>query len=441
MKKYFLLVTLMTCAAVTTVMAQSGTNSPYSQYGLGKLADQSIGMSRGMNGVGIAFRESGHVNYLNPASYSSIDSLTFVFDIGMSLQNTNFKENGKSKNAKNGDFEYAVASFRALKHLGMSFGLMPYTNVGYNYSTKSSTIPNYTLVPSTQETTTITDKYSGSGGLHQIFLGAGWEPIRNFSVGMNVNYLFGNISNVVSSTFSDAAVKTTTMTYATEVNAIRLDLGASHTIELKDRNSVTVGLSFSPGYKLGSDWDYTVLTYNPTSSLSDTTSFSAVNAVAIPTQWGAGVSYKHANKWLVGFDYMYQRWGSLETKVYINDNTGATLQEVTTDGFSDRHKFTVGGQYCKNEHGRYFTDRIRYRFGAGYSSSYLKINGKDGPSELSVSAGVGIPIMNGWNSRSMINVSLQWQHASASKMITENTFLINIGLTFNERWFAKWKFD
>jgi hypothetical protein len=26
-------------------------------------------------------------------------------------------------------------------------------------------------------------------------------------------------------------------------------------------------------------------------------------------------------------------------------------------------------------------------------------------------------------------------------MITENTFRINIGMTFNERWFAKWKVE
>ena len=55
---------------VTTLSAsaQSGTNSPYSQYGFGVLADQTGGFNRGMNGLGIGYREGNQVNFLNPAS-------------------------------------------------------------------------------------------------------------------------------------------------------------------------------------------------------------------------------------------------------------------------------------------------------------------------------------------------------------------------------------
>ncbi|MBQ7422092.1 MAG: hypothetical protein IJV27_08125, partial [Prevotella sp.] len=113
---------------VATSFAQSGTNSPYSQYGLGVLSEQSTGFNRGMNGLAYGFHEHNQVNYQNPASYSAIDSLSFIFDAGISLQLTNFNENGRKLNAKNADFEYAVAAFRAAKHLGVSFGIVPYTN-------------------------------------------------------------------------------------------------------------------------------------------------------------------------------------------------------------------------------------------------------------------------------------------------------------------------
>ena len=79
--------------------------------------------------------------------------------------------------------------------------------------------------------------------------------------------------------------------------------------------------------------------------------------------------------------------------------------------------------------------------GASYATPYYKINGQDGPSEISVSAGLGIPIMNSYNNRSMLNISGQWVRTSAKNFIKENTFRINIGLTFNERWFMKWKVD
>ena len=72
---------------------------------------------------------------------------------------------------------------------------------------------------------------------------------------------------------------------------------------------------------------------------------------------------------------------------------------------------------------------------------YYYINGQDGPKDLQLSLGVGIPIINAYNNRSILNISAQWQHRSADQLITENTFRINIGLTFNERWFAKWKVE
>ena len=76
-----------------------------------------------------------------------------------------------------------------------------------------------------------------------------------------------------------------------------------------------------------------------------------------------------------------------------------------------------------------------------YNTPYIKVNGQDGPKEYSVSAGFGLPIVNSWNNRSMLNISAQWVRASAKDLITENTFRINIGLTFNERWFMKWKVE
>ena len=134
--KLFAVATLVAFSG--NVAAQNGTNSPYSQYGLGSLADQANGFNKGMGGLGQGYRNGTQVNFSNPASYSSIDSLTFIFDVGMSGQLTHFEENGIKKNARNANFEYVVAGFRAFKHLGVSFGVMPYSSVGYAfYNTKN----------------------------------------------------------------------------------------------------------------------------------------------------------------------------------------------------------------------------------------------------------------------------------------------------------------
>ncbi len=91
--------------------------------------------------------------------------------------------------------------------------------------------------------------------------------------------------------------------------------------------------------------------------------------------------------------------------------------------------------------GHTWSSRIRYRLGLTYATPYLKINGQDGPKEIGVSAGLGVPIINGYNNRSVLNVSASWTRNSATGLIKENVFRINVGLTFNERWFAKWQVE
>ena len=142
----------------------------------------------------------------------------------------------------------------------------------------------------------------------------------------------------------------------------------------------------------------------------------------------------------LGVDYQQQQWSKVGFPVYSVTNDVASYA-VNKDYFKDRHKLTVGGEYCQNEYGRSFMSRMRYRFGASYTTPYLKINGHDGPKEISVSAGFGIPIVNAINNRSFLNISAQWVNQKAKDLIDTNTFRINIGITFNERWFAKWKVE
>ena len=419
--------------AFMTAAAQSGTNSPYSQYGLGVMSDQTSGFNRGMNGLGLGSRESGQINYLNPASYSSMDSLTFVFDIGMTGQITNFKEGSTKVNARNADFEYAVAGFRAFKHLGVSFGIIPFTSIGYEYSTGE-----YMDADLTEYYTTT---YSASsGGLHQIFLGFGWEPIKNLSIGVNGSFLWGDYERLVENEYSDSWVNTLTKVYSASISSYKLDFGIQYTLPVTRHDEVTIGLTYSPGHKLGADPECLVISTNPSTSVSDTTAYSINNGLEIPDMIGAGIMWKHKSRWKVGFDYTLQRWGKTETPEYTVVNN-VSYYRLTDKFYSDRQKFTIGGEYCRNALSRRYFDRIRFRAGASYATSYYKINGQDGPSEISVSAGLGIPIMNSYNNRSTLNVSVQWARQAASGLITENTFRINVGLTFNEKWFAKWKVE
>jgi hypothetical protein len=423
---------LLASLYVAPAIAQSGTNSPYSQYGLGQLSEQTSGFNRGMNGLGLGFREHNQVNYINPASYSSIDSLTFIFDAGLSGQVTNFSENGQKKNANNADFEYAVAAFRASKHLGVSFGIIPFTNIGYNYS-----ISGYL---NGDKSTTFTNTYNGSGGMHQIYLGAGWEFVKGLSIGANVSYIWGDIDRSVVNSYSDGYINTLSKYYTATISSYRIDFGLQYTLPLNKKNSLTLGLTYGLGHKLNSAPSCMVISTNTTTAVADTTSFTVNNGLEIPTSFGAGLTWNNNNKLKLGADFTYQKWGDTKFPVYkvINDVPSYSLSD---EYYSDRYKLTIGGEFCNNETSRNFIDRIRFRAGASYASSYYKVNGQDGPDEISVSVGFGIPIVNAYNNRSILNISGQWVRSEAPGMLKENTFRINIGITFNERWFMKWKVE
>lgn len=428
---------LLFALVAMNIMAQSGTNSPYSQYGLGKLADQSQSASRGMNGVGIAIREHNQVNTINPASYSSIDSLTFIFDIGMSLQKTNFKEGGRSLNANNANFEYVVGAFRAWKHVGMAFGFLPYSNVGYNYS-QVTDLDGYTIPSTTSSVVTQTNTFSGSGGLRKAFIGIGIEPLRNLSIGANANYLWGNINNIITSSYSDPYIKSFVKSYETSTKSFMFNIGGSYTLNIGKGDKVTAAATVTPRVQLSDDPFCDIITANAQDGVVDTTKYVAHNAGEIPIEFGAGLSYKGHRGLLIGADYTYLRGSEVGVKDFIDKN-GARVE--STDKFLDRHKVNLGAQYCRNEYSRSYADRVMYRFGASYATPYVKINGKDGPTEIAVSAGIGLPITNMYNNRSILNLSVKWMQTNAKSFVRENCFMINIGMTFNERWFAKWKFE
>jgi hypothetical protein len=309
---------------------------------------------------------------------------------------------------------------------------MPYTNVGYNYSTSSK------ISSSESGSTVYTNTYSGSGGLHQAYLGLGWEPFKGLSIGVNASYLWGSIERTVINSYSDAYINTLSKYYSADVRNYKLDFGLQYSARLSKSDRVTLGATYSLGHKLNSDPECKVVSRNSQTSVSDTTLYTVDNAFEIPSVYGAGLMWNHKNKIRIGVDYTLQKWADISFPMYDSDG-GSPKYTLRSGMFKDRHKVNAGVEFVVDEDSRTYLKKIRYRLGAGYATPYQVINGIDGPKEYSVSAGLGIPIINKYNNRSILNISAQWVCRDSKSLIKENSFRINLGLTFNERWFAKWK--
>ena len=230
---------------VMTAMAQSGTNSPYTRYGFGQLSDQSFGNSKAMGGIAYGLRNGLHINAANPASYTAVDSLTFLFDAGMSLQNANFKENGVKTNAKNSTIDYIAMQFRLWERMGMTVGFLPYSTVGYNMSqSKTISTDEYGNPISSLST------YSGDGGLQQVFAGLGFKVLKNLSIGANFSYFYGEITHSVNTMFNNTNANSSVRADKIEISDYKLDLGLQYTQPFGKKHTVNLGLVYSLGHDL-----------------------------------------------------------------------------------------------------------------------------------------------------------------------------------------------
>lgn len=426
----YILIVLLSAMALYAPAQTNGSNSPYSQFGLGSLNEQSQGFNKAMSGLGIGFREGNRINMQNPASYSAIDSLSFIFDIGMSLQNANFKSGENSVNAHNTTLDYVNAAFRLRPGLGFSLGFVPYSTIGYNY-TDSKYIKDHFLSGTAM---TYTTTHTGDGGLHQIYMGIGWNPFGSLSVGVNIGYLWGTYNESIKQTFYEGTAESTSSNglqrkVEADLSSYKIDLGVQYPIRI-GKDILTPGITYGIGHPINSDahcYEY--------QTQSDTTATHIAEAFDLPTSIGAGISWSHDRKWNVGLDVTYQMWSKCNVPQIIGNKF------VSTANYQDRTKIIIGGEYQPDRQSRKYLKRVQYRIGASYTTPYYKIDGHRGPHEYGLSAGFGLPITNNINNRSAVNVSFQWVKASpaSSAMITENYLRLNIGITFNERWFMKWK--
>ncbi len=409
----------------------SGTNSTYSRFGLGLPVEQSNGLNKSMGGAGIGVRIGNRINSTNPASYSAIDSLSLIFDVGMTGSFGKMKQGSIQVGTNNASLDYVHAGMHVGKKLGLALGVMPYTTIGYDFSSPEQPVGSD---HNTTQSITTTTYYRGSGGLNQAYIGLGWRVFRNISIGANVSFLWGQYEHRISPLFLEGGYDNDKYSSVPKVmnaslKTYKLDFGMQYPIRLTKQDWLNLGATAALGHKIPQDVTLVVG--------SDTTA-TASSPFDLPYSFGFGAAWQHKNTFLVAADVRHEFWSNCRVPAETLDDY------VPTKGFyKDMTKIALGAQWTPDPLVKSYWKRIQYRAGMNFSTPFLKINDRNGPVEFRMGAGVGLPITNKINNRSVVNVGLQWMRRSASGngMVKEDYLLINLGMTFNERWFVKYKIE
>lgn len=407
------------CLLLSVVSAaQEGTYSPYSFYGIGEQRFKGTAEFRSMGGLTI-FADSIHVNLQNPASFSALKLTTFT--AGGSFSTARLHTETQQEKAQRTTLDYFAVAFPAGK-AGISFGLMPSTSVGYKVLNTTSLIDDRLSVGT----------FTGSGGVNKAFVGMGYEVFKNFRAGIDISYHFGTIDTESVQTVAGVALSTREENNS-EIRGFNTNIGLMYETTFGKYKGFA-GLTYAPEAKLSTDNFRKLQTIQQVVAgdlLYDEVIIDVPDGeMILPSKVSFGAGVGIPLKWEVGAEITLQ--GSR--------NQGNRFADIRNVAFEDAIKYSVGGFYIPNFNSyASYLNRITYRAGARHEKTGMILSGKS-IYDTGVTAGFGLPVTGTFSN---INIGLEYGKRGTvySGLVEENYFNISIGLSFNDRWFVKRKYD
>lgn len=428
MNRFKLVFVLISLLVAGSAIGQSKINSPYSRYGLGILHGKNVNAStRGMGGVSIAMSDATMVNPNNPSSYAVFDSLAFVFEGGIVGNYTTLTTNTISETTNNATLSYILTGFPVNKWWKTSLGLMPFSEIGYNV--------DLTIDMSEYEFSDIVNEFIGEGGISRVYWGNAFKISDNFRVGIDASYLFGNGNRSSRILFVDSLnIYGTKVETNTKVSGFIFDYGLQYDIKLKNNNILTLGATYANNFNINGTRDYISKTitggYNDiVEETNDTIEYrpGETGKVLVPMKAGFGAVFKGGQQWLVGADIEWQKWSDFSAF-------------DTQDTLLNTMRLALGGEYTpKHTSISSLFKRMTYRAGLRYEQSYLKVNGNQ-INEFGISFGGSFPMKK---SKTTLDLGIEFGRRGTlnNNLVQENFINVNFGVSIQESWFYKRKYN
>ena len=223
-KKIVILAALVFACVVQA--QQGGTSSPYSFFGIGLQQFKGTVENRAMGGMSL-YSDSLHLNIINPAQLGKLRFVNFTF--GGNHTATTLKETGNESNATDTTFDYFALGFPVSKKGAVSFGLMPWSTVGYDINDSNAEAVN---------------TFAGIGGVNRLFLSSGYEIAKGLHVGATAAYYFGNIQNEAVRT-QDQVELSTLEENRTDFSGLAWEFGAQYETMISDKLELRSSIQYN----------------------------------------------------------------------------------------------------------------------------------------------------------------------------------------------------
>lgn len=405
--------------------AQKNSTSAYSFFGLGNSNVKRTTEQLSMGGVGVAMKDYYRLNFSNPAAYSSLNLTTF----SLALENKNMIVNdGTDKEgAAATSLSYFALGIPLGPKGGFAFGLLPNSTVGYslrsNVYDSEGSLKNVTF-------------YEGSGGVNNLFFGAGYEIFKGFSLGLQGNYQFGKIENSILNQVDDVSLATKYET-SVEIEGFSGNAGFQYETPVSEKLYLTAGGNFElENSTTTREQEYLYsLSVGSFEIPKDTIlNKSAKGEVFAPLKSTLGIGIGQKEKWFATVEYAFQKPFDYQKSVYGKN------PDVK---YGDYTKFAIGGNYTPKVNSiTSYWDRVTYRFGvkkvntgllldlSGTQSDYTEIE------DFGISFGVGLPVSDQFSSFN-IGFEIGQKGVDTKGLVRENYFNVRLSLSLTDKWFRK----
>ena len=417
--KYIYLIIFL--AGSPFIFAQSNTSSPYSIGGLGEIAFKGNAINRHMGGLDIV-SDSLHANINNPASLGDLKLVTY--SLGLNYKSTKLSSNASNESVTSASIDYLVVAIPT-KKFTFGFGILPATSVGYRLQS----------VIDGEDINNVVNRNEGYGGLNQTFISIGFKVFEFLNFGVSANYNFGKITNESSRQeqnidFGTFFTKTSSLVgfnyrFATQLkipltSKVRLDAMAYYV----PKNSLTAtneSVYFTRSVTTQDLGDFENVDL-AARNLKET-------SISLGDQYSFGLGITKEKKWFVGGQYSQRNSAD-----YVNNFI--SLDNIT---YANGSRLSFGGFYLPDYSSiTSYWKRIVYRAGMRFEDTGVLFNNQP-LKETGISFGVSLP-MAGY-SNANIGVEFGKRGSQDNGLIQESYWNLIVGLSLNDIWFIKRKFN